>query len=213
MDLDLLKDIKSGQRRPSLITRLVSGWKPPHVSHNNVDILQVQHRFTAIISDNFVELYEIEQTEDGTVRCQLQHEVQTPKNVILAATNWNPYAQNNSRTYLVVGMEGLLYLYTLDLKTKHLVKKSDISVRDVRTISFMGENRFLLMTQGNQLIKYDCSSGSFYRRLTIKVNLSDPVHGSIISSHFLSNMSEETDEPFYYLFVTRIVDNDDGSMV
>lgn len=105
-------------------------------------------------------------------------------------------------------MENTLFLYVLDLKSKKFVRKADTSIKDIRTIAFMGENRFLVMTKSNQLIKYDCTSASFSRKLTIKTNLSAQEHGDITASYFLCNTAEEQDELFYYFFVTMIQEED-----
>lgn len=163
------------------------------LTHSNVDILQVHQRFTAIISDNFIELYEMEQLEDGTVKAQLHHEVDSSKKIVLAATNWNPLSSGNIRTYLVVAMDNTLYLYVLDLKAKRLVKKSDVTVKDIRTIGFMSENKLMVMTKANQLVRFDCSTGSFGKKVSQTVTLNEEKDGVVSASFFLGNQTDEQD--------------------
>jgi hypothetical protein len=72
------------------------------------------------------------------VTAKLHGEVDCSQQIQLSCTNWCCGAAGNLRTFLVVTTDRSLQLYLLDLKTKKLVRKSDYSLRGIRTANFLG---------------------------------------------------------------------------
>lgn len=69
LDVSLLHKVRKHESRGGLL-----GWlqrTPVQPTFTYFDIVQVHHRFTAVGVDHYVELYELEQTEDGATKVNL----------------------------------------------------------------------------------------------------------------------------------------------
>lgn len=170
--------------------------------------------------------------DDLNVKVTLTHQVDCGRPVQLSCTNWNTNASGALKTFVAVATENSLQLYDLDLKNKVLNKKSDTSVKPLRTMSFLGETKLAVMSMANFLIKYECTTGILVRKSTTEIKLhipkvveldikpkekvkkgqpAPPIPTStefITQSFIYGQLTEETEGTLYYLYftTTKLVD-------
>lgn len=201
VDLDLLERFATTESKGGLFGRFFPA--PAKPTFSRVDIVQIHHRFTAILVDRYIELYELEQAEDGTVKMTRVCDVDCGQSTNLSCTNWSTSLTGNPRSFLVVVNDSGLQLYLLDIKAKKLLKKSNYSQRALRAVAFMGETKLLAVADHSQLIKFDCSLSTLnYKAPVVKFTLSGVPSADVKSPSLLCGPSEELEDIIQYFFFT-----------
>lgn len=108
---------------------------------------------------------------------------------------------------MAVAGERSLQLYLLDLKSKKLLKRSDVSLKGIHAASFHGETKLLVMVNPSDLIKFDCATSSLVRRPgNLNVALELPAGVQVYGQSLLSSSSDELEETFHYFYFTCVVE-------